>query len=163
MGRPGVPPPRHRAPAPAPGGPGHRGGQPGSLVGIPLPSSPLPRTTAAPACFKSRCSSSGDGNDCVEVAMSPGADAVLVRDSKNGPGGPAHPRPGRLDGLPGEHGPEVTAGASIALPVAAESLSTGRSFRILLVAHAHRRGPDVARKNTAAGGPVHAREVCEDA
>ncbi|OBQ49812.1 hypothetical protein A4U61_21850 [Streptomyces sp. H-KF8] len=53
---------------------------------MPLPSSPLPRTTAAPACFKSRCSSSGDGNDCVEVAMSPGADAVLVRDSKNGPG-----------------------------------------------------------------------------
>ncbi|MFF0111649.1 DUF397 domain-containing protein [Streptomyces prasinus] len=31
-------------------------------------------------------SSSGDGNDCVEVAMSPGADAVLVRDSKNAPG-----------------------------------------------------------------------------
>ncbi|MET9657938.1 DUF397 domain-containing protein [Streptomyces sp. NPDC006510] len=31
--------------------------------------------------FKSSYSSSGDGNDCVEVASTPGA--VLVRDSKN--------------------------------------------------------------------------------
>ncbi|MFD4944393.1 DUF397 domain-containing protein [Streptomyces sp. NPDC058239] len=31
--------------------------------------------------FKSSYSSSGDGNDCIEVATTPGA--VLVRDSKN--------------------------------------------------------------------------------
>ncbi|MEE1771956.1 DUF397 domain-containing protein [Streptomyces sp. JV185] len=34
--------------------------------------------------FKSSYSSSGDGNDCVEVASTPGA--VLVRDSKNAQG-----------------------------------------------------------------------------
>nr|WP_079040406.1 DUF397 domain-containing protein [Streptomyces prasinus] len=125
--------------------------------------SPLPRTTVTPACFKSSCSS-GDGNDCVEVAIPPPGRRrrPRPRDSKKarGPGSPSPRPPGRTSG---EHGPEVTAGASIAFPVAAEPLSTGRSFRILLVAHAHRRGPDVARKNTAAGGPVHAREVCEDA
>ncbi|MFD6327139.1 DUF397 domain-containing protein [Streptomyces sp. NPDC058442] len=38
------------------------------------------RTTTAPAWFKSSYSSSGDGNDCVEVAISPGT--VLIRDSK---------------------------------------------------------------------------------
>lgn len=42
---------------------------------------PPARTTTAPAWFKSSYSSSGDGNDCIEVAISP--DAVLVRDSKN--------------------------------------------------------------------------------
>ncbi|MFF1925608.1 DUF397 domain-containing protein [Streptomyces sp. NPDC058221] len=36
------------------------------------------------AWFKSSYSSSGDGNDCVEVAATPGA--VRVRDSKNPPG-----------------------------------------------------------------------------
>lgn len=45
---------------------------------------PPTRTTTAPAWFKSSYNSSGDGNDCVEVAMSPGA--VLVRDSKNSQG-----------------------------------------------------------------------------
>ncbi|MCX5162139.1 DUF397 domain-containing protein [Streptomyces sp. NBC_00264] len=34
--------------------------------------------------FKSSYSSSGDGNDCVEVAATPGT--VHVRDSKNAPG-----------------------------------------------------------------------------
>ncbi|MFC9849795.1 DUF397 domain-containing protein [Streptomyces prasinus] len=157
MGRPGVPPPHHRAPAPAPGGPGHRGGQPGSLVGVPPP---LLRTTVTPACFKS--SRSGSGNDCVGVAIPPGADAVLVPGTARTPGGrltlvPAAWADFRRARAGGD------AGASIAFPVAAEPLSTGGSFLILLVAHAHRRGPDVARKNTAAGGPVHAREVCEDA
>ncbi|PWI06781.1 DUF397 domain-containing protein [Streptomyces sp. NWU339] len=42
---------------------------------------PPARTTTVPAWFKSSYSSSGDGNDCVEVAISP--DNVLVRDSKN--------------------------------------------------------------------------------
>ncbi|CAM5412544.1 DUF397 domain-containing protein [Streptomyces hirsutus] len=45
---------------------------------------PPARTTTAPAWFKSSYSSSGDGNDCIEVAISPGT--VLVRDSKNAQG-----------------------------------------------------------------------------
>ncbi|MEU6521537.1 DUF397 domain-containing protein [Streptomyces sp. NPDC046924] len=40
-------------------------------------------TGTPPAWFKSSYSSSGDGNDCVEVAISPGVGAVFVRDSKN--------------------------------------------------------------------------------
>ncbi|MEV7861722.1 DUF397 domain-containing protein [Streptomyces hirsutus] len=47
---------------------------------------PPARTTTAPAWFKSSYSSSGDGNDCIEVAISPGAGTVLVRDSKNAQG-----------------------------------------------------------------------------
>ncbi|MCF3134043.1 DUF397 domain-containing protein [Streptomyces olivochromogenes] len=39
------------------------------------------RDTAALAWFKSSYSSSGDGNDCIEVAAASGA--VHVRDSKN--------------------------------------------------------------------------------
>ncbi|MFJ5288177.1 DUF397 domain-containing protein [Streptomyces sp. NPDC088348] len=40
--------------------------------------------TAALDWFKSSYSSSGDGNDCIEVASAPGT--VHVRDSKNVPG-----------------------------------------------------------------------------
>ncbi|MFJ7338294.1 DUF397 domain-containing protein [Streptomyces sp. NPDC101116] len=39
-------------------------------------------TTVEPAWFKSSYSSSGDG-DCVEVAVAPRLDTVLIRDSKN--------------------------------------------------------------------------------
>ncbi|MGW5210067.1 DUF397 domain-containing protein [Streptomyces sp. NPDC004051] len=45
---------------------------------------PPARSTTAPTWFKSSYSSSGDGNDCIEVAISP--DTVLVRDSKNSQG-----------------------------------------------------------------------------
>ncbi|SDC20082.1 DUF397 domain-containing protein [Streptomyces prasinopilosus] len=47
---------------------------------------PLPRAITTLAWFKSSYSSSGDGNDCVEVAISSGTGAVLVRDSKNARG-----------------------------------------------------------------------------
>ncbi|MFD0222815.1 DUF397 domain-containing protein [Streptomyces hirsutus] len=43
-------------------------------------------TTTAPAWFKSSYSSSGDGNDCIEVVISTGPGTVLVRDSKNARG-----------------------------------------------------------------------------
>ncbi|MFD9493700.1 DUF397 domain-containing protein [Streptomyces sp. NPDC060005] len=43
--------------------------------------SPTNRDTPALAWFKSSYSSSGDGNDCIEVATTPGL--VHVRDSKN--------------------------------------------------------------------------------
>lgn len=39
------------------------------------------RDTSALAWFKSSYSSSGDGNDCIEIALAPRA--VHVRDSKN--------------------------------------------------------------------------------
>ncbi|MFL4950865.1 DUF397 domain-containing protein [Streptomyces sp. MMS24-I31] len=39
------------------------------------------RDISEPAWFKSSYSSSGDGNDCVEIAMS--AATVHIRDSKN--------------------------------------------------------------------------------
>lgn len=42
---------------------------------------PTPRDTSALAWFKSSYSSSGDGNDCIEVAAALGV--VHVRDSKN--------------------------------------------------------------------------------
>lgn len=45
---------------------------------------PANRDTSALAWFKSSYSSSGDGNDCIEVATAPGA--VHVRDSKNAEG-----------------------------------------------------------------------------
>ncbi|MFJ3709024.1 DUF397 domain-containing protein [Streptomyces sp. NBC_01267] len=45
---------------------------------------PSARDAAELDWFKSSYSSSGDGNDCVEVASAPGA--VHVRDSKNVPG-----------------------------------------------------------------------------
>ncbi|MEU9315206.1 DUF397 domain-containing protein [Streptomyces sp. NPDC048295] len=45
---------------------------------------PSPRDATKLKWFKSTYSSSGDGNDCVEVATTPGA--VHVRDSKNTPG-----------------------------------------------------------------------------
>ncbi|MFJ8842835.1 DUF397 domain-containing protein [Streptomyces cyaneofuscatus] len=41
----------------------------------------ISETSAELRWFKSSYSSSGDGNDCVEVAATP--DAVHVRDSKN--------------------------------------------------------------------------------
>ena len=40
--------------------------------------------SSEPAWFRSSYSSSGDGNDCVEVAPAPGV--VLVRDSKDAQG-----------------------------------------------------------------------------
>ncbi|MEU9100449.1 DUF397 domain-containing protein [Streptomyces sp. NPDC048361] len=42
---------------------------------------PVPRDASALVWFKSSYSSSGDGNDCIEVAAAPGM--VYVRDSKN--------------------------------------------------------------------------------
>ncbi|MFI1029455.1 DUF397 domain-containing protein [Streptomyces sp. NPDC020951] len=42
---------------------------------------PTGRDTSALAWFKSSYSSSGDGNDCIEIATAPGT--VHVRDSKN--------------------------------------------------------------------------------
>ncbi|MEU6016518.1 DUF397 domain-containing protein [Streptomyces sp. NPDC047515] len=45
---------------------------------------PFARDTSELEWFKSSYSSSGDGNDCVEVASAPGT--VHVRDSKNAPG-----------------------------------------------------------------------------
>jgi hypothetical protein len=42
---------------------------------------PANQDASAPAWFKSSYSSSGDGNDCVEIAMAPGT--IHVRDSKD--------------------------------------------------------------------------------
>ncbi|MCX5038225.1 DUF397 domain-containing protein [Streptomyces coelicoflavus] len=44
-----------------------------------------PSDAPGPVWFKSSYSSSGDGNDCVEVAITPAA--IHIRDSKD-PGGP---------------------------------------------------------------------------
>ncbi|WP_437092230.1 DUF397 domain-containing protein [Streptomyces sp. enrichment culture] len=46
---------------------------------------PFARDASAPAWFRSGHSSRGDGNDCVEVAVSP--TTVHIRDSRN-PDGP---------------------------------------------------------------------------
>ncbi|MFG3098986.1 DUF397 domain-containing protein [Streptomyces sp. NPDC048182] len=46
---------------------------------------PVPEDASAPAWFKSSYSSSGDGNDCVEIAAAPAT--ILIRDSKR-PHGP---------------------------------------------------------------------------